>query len=104
MEQKGFVKAWADYDKYGDEVLEELTGTTMIEGKYEKTVPFFRENYEDFKIIINSATLPYIYYTNAAEFDIIMEEAQAYFAGNRTAEETASIIQVRVNLYLSEQS
>lgn len=35
---------------------------------------------------------------------IIMEEAGMYFSGDRTAEETANVIQSRAELYLSEQS
>lgn len=36
--------------------------------------------------------------------DIIEEEAAAFFAGDKTAEETAKIIQQRVSLYVAEQS
>lgn len=36
--------------------------------------------------------------------DIIIEEAEEYFAGNRTAEEAAARVQERVSLYVSEQS
>ena len=36
--------------------------------------------------------------------DIIQEEAAAFFAGDKTAEETADIIQSRVEIYLAEQS
>lgn len=35
--------------------------------------------------------------------DIIMEEAGAFFAGDKTAEETAALIQSRASLYMSEQ-
>jgi ABC-type glycerol-3-phosphate transport system substrate-binding protein len=38
-----------------------------------------------------------------AVYDIVSEEAAAYFAGARTAAETAKLIQNRVNIYLSEQ-
>jgi hypothetical protein len=34
--------------------------------------------------------------------DIINEEAKMYYAGNKTAEETAKIIQSRVQIYVSE--
>lgn len=34
--------------------------------------------------------------------DIVLEEAQAYFAENRTAQEAAAVIQDRVQLYLEE--
>ncbi len=36
-------------------------------------------------------------------FDIVMEEMEAYFAGDKTAEETAELIQGRAELYLSER-
>lgn len=35
---------------------------------------------------------------------IVLEEAEAFFAGDKTAQETASIIQSRVMIYLSEQT
>ncbi len=35
--------------------------------------------------------------------DIITDEAQAFFAGEKTAQETAGMIQSRVNLYVAEQ-
>ena len=37
-------------------------------------------------------------------FSLIRNEAQVYFAGQRSAEETARIIQSKVSLYLSEQN
>lgn len=39
-----------------------------------------------------------------AVLDIVQEEAEAYFTGDKTAEETAEIIQNRVQLYLDENS
>jgi hypothetical protein len=36
--------------------------------------------------------------------DIILEEAQAYFAGHKTVEEVADIIQSRVQVYVSENN
>ena len=36
--------------------------------------------------------------------DIIIEEAEEYFAGNRTAEDAAARVQERVSLYVAEQS
>ena len=43
-----------------------------------------------------------VYDDPAAE--IALEEAAAFFAGDQTAEETASVIQSRVSIYLGEQS
>ena len=36
--------------------------------------------------------------------DIMFEEAEGYFAGNRTAEDAAARVQERVSLYVAEQS
>jgi hypothetical protein len=36
--------------------------------------------------------------------DIVLEEAQAYFSGDKTAAQVADYIQSRVEIYLSEQS
>ena len=36
-------------------------------------------------------------------FQIVNDEAAAFFAGERSAEDTAKVIQTRVSLYLSEQ-
>ena len=36
--------------------------------------------------------------------EIISDEAGAFFAGEKTAEETARLIQNRVQLYMAEQS
>ena len=36
--------------------------------------------------------------------DIITAEAAAYFAGDKSLDDTANMIQSRVNLYVAEQS
>ena len=36
--------------------------------------------------------------------EIALEEAAAFFAGDQTVENTASVIQSRVSIYLGEQS
>ena len=44
-----------------------------------------------------------LYEENPALMEIIMSETQAYFAGDKTAEQTAQNIQSRVSLYMAEQ-
>ena len=41
---------------------------------------------------------------NSSIMDIITSETDAYFAGDKTVDETAGMIQSRVNLYVAEQS
>jgi len=43
------------------------------------------------------------YYTNEDIMNIVIEEAGAFFSGNKTAQETAEVIQRRVQLYLDER-
>ena len=39
---------------------------------------------------------------NDALLDIVMEQAEPYFAGDKTLEETAQLIQNRAKLYVNE--
>jgi hypothetical protein len=44
-----------------------------------------------------------LYRIDYALYDIIVEEALAYLAGSKTAEDTAAVIQSRVSMYVAEQ-
>jgi hypothetical protein len=35
-------------------------------------------------------------------YEIISEEAEAYFSGNKSAKDVCSVIQSRVNIYINE--
>ena len=41
---------------------------------------------------------------NAKVYEMVQNEAKAYFSGNRSVEDTAKLIQTKVSLYLSEQN
>ena len=41
--------------------------------------------------------------SNRPIFDIVREQAQAFFAGQRSAEEVAKLVQSKVNIYVNEQ-
>ncbi len=58
----------------------------------------------DFVADYISNAKPTSYYYNQDIYDIISEESEAYFAGDKTAEQTAEIIQNRVSILISEQS
>ncbi|MDO4566774.1 MAG: extracellular solute-binding protein [Oscillospiraceae bacterium] len=59
-----------------------------------------RDNAETLSIIDSARSLRA---PDKALEEIIMDEAAAYFAGDKSAEETAKTIQSRVSIYLSEQ-
>ena len=61
-----------------------------------------QEQVDDFKTLIDGATPGGAYDTDIQE--IIQDEAGAYFAGDKTADEVAKLIQSRVSIYLGETS
>lgn len=60
-----------------------------------------QEEYDTFMDIYERTQSVYSYDTDM--MDIITEECAAFFAGQKTAEETASLIQNRVSLYVAER-
>lgn len=64
--------------------------------------PLTQEQLDDFKDYINGAVVSGNYDTDIME--IIEEEVGAYFAGDKTADEVATLIQNRVTIYLGENS
>lgn len=49
-----------------------------------------------------SATSLYTYETDSI-FDIVVEQSQAFFAGQKTAEDVAKLVQSKANIYVNEQ-
>lgn len=60
-----------------------------------------QEDIDEFKDVLNRADKFILFHSVPRE--IIMEEAQSYFSGDKSVHEAVSIIQSRVSLYLSEQ-
>lgn len=63
--------------------------------------PFTTENLDAFDDLVNSVTGVYEY--DSSLMEIIWSEAQGFFAGDKTAEDTAKNIQSRVSIYMAEQ-
>ena len=59
-----------------------------------------KQEAEEFVQELYTFTQPYK--TDESLFDIIQEEASAYFAGQKSARDVASIIQSRAQLYVNE--
>lgn len=74
-----------------------------IGGKEIKINPLTQEE-RDFLVEYISNAKPTTFYYNQDVNNIILEETEAYFAGDKTAEQTAEIIQNRVSILISEQS
>ena len=103
------------FDKKLDEAMEppyyldengkkvEYEDTHYIGGKEIKINPLTQEE-RDFLVEYISNAKPTTFYYNNEVTNIITEEVEAYFAGDKTAEQTAEIIQNRVSILISEQS
>lgn len=61
-----------------------------------------QEQADQFLDLINATTAVYGY--DESILNIISDEAAAYFAGEKSLDDTANMIQSRVNLYVAEQS
>lgn len=85
-------------DENGKEV--EYENTVIINGKEQKIGKVTDEECE--KIIEFLKSLDQVMRYDQTVYEIINEETGAYFAGQKSAQETAEIIQNRVQTYLSE--
>ena len=63
--------------------------------------PPTEEDLQRYEKLVNSTTQ--IYWPDNALSEIVWEAAGAYFAGDRTMDETIQIIENRVKLYVNEQ-
>lgn len=88
-------------DENGKKV--EYEDTHYIGGKEIKINPLTQEERDLLEAYIINAK-PAVFYYNDEVTNIITEETEAYFAGDKTAEQTAEIIQNRVSILISEQS
>lgn len=71
---------------------------SMAEGEYSVT----EEEVKELEELITSTTVADPYSAGQVVYDIILEEAGAYFSGQKPLEEVAKIIQNRVQLYVDE--
>ena len=87
-------------DENGEKVY--YDDTTYIGGTEYTMAPLTQEQVDDFKTLVDGATPGGAYDTDIQE--ILQDEAGAYFAGDKTADEVAKLIQNRVSIYLGETS
>lgn len=90
-----------DFDKFCEEAMKEEEGGHSW-GNFEVEIkPATQKQVDEVKDLVANTTAVSGAVSNAI-IDIINEEAAAYFNGQKSAEEVASIIQSRIQVYLSE--
>lgn len=80
------------YDEQGNLIQNPTYRIVTIDEKFKN----------DYRNMVKSATE--IYYRGSFICEMILEETNAYFAGDKTADETAKVLQSRVGIYVSEQA
>ena len=88
-------------DENGEKVEYEQTYYNSLTGENEPLLPLSQEQVDQFMEVINSVDGSTVY--DEELFKIVVEEAGAYFAGQKPAEEVARLIQSRVWTYINEQ-
>lgn len=77
----------------------------MSYGTADGVVDFYaltQEQADELFSVISSAATRYDYSSDAI-FDIVKEQSQAYFSGQKTAEDVAKLVQSKANIYVNEQ-
>ncbi|HCJ56520.1 MAG TPA: hypothetical protein DHV55_03405 [Clostridiaceae bacterium] len=74
----------------------------LIEEEYKKYNRFNKDNMEALNKIKSSLSKNAVLGVPDELFNIIWEEIKAYLSGSKSAEETAKVIQNKVELYLNE--
>ncbi len=86
-----------------DDGVKQYEDDIMYLGDQEVVVqPMTQEEVDYVKDFVESLTM--VYNANENVYNIITEEASAYFSGQKSAKEVADIIQSRVSIYVNENS
>ncbi|MCR5227971.1 MAG: extracellular solute-binding protein [Eubacterium sp.] len=87
-------------DKYGNDIYPREDQTYGMDGLEIKMEPITADDEKDFRALVDAAT-GYVEYDNSVN-EIVEEEAEAYFKGDKSLDETCTIIQNRVTTYVNE--
>ena len=74
--------------------------TADIDGMPYEVAPLTKEQAEQYVDMVNRAVKPAEWDNHIME--IVMEEAAAYFAGDKSVDDVVDVIQKRVGIYVSE--
>ena len=98
-------------DENGNIMLDPETGEKMMESKggywdsskqeWVETYSYSKEEIDKVEsVILNTER---VYSSDTSIFDIVREQAEAFFAGQRSAEDVAKLIQSKTMIYVNEQ-
>lgn len=88
-------------DENGEKIQESRGGWSDETGEIHEVYAMTQEQADGVMEVIETCTKVASYDTSI--FDIVNEQAQAYFAGQKTLDEVARLIQSKANIYVNEQ-
>jgi ABC-type glycerol-3-phosphate transport system substrate-binding protein len=88
-------------DENGEKIQISRGGIGMADGSVHEIYAMSQEQADKLLELINTTTR--VVNTNNSLIQIETEEAQAFFAGQKSAEEVAKLTQSKVNIYVNEQ-
>ena len=88
-------------DENGERIPVSKGGIGTADGHVYEIYAITQEQADNLRAVINSTTKLANY--NDSIFDIVNEQAQVFFAGQKSAEEVAQLIQSKANIYVNEQ-
>ena len=88
-------------DENGEKIQVSRGGIGMADGSVHELYAMTQEQADKLIDVINTTTR--VVNTNNSLLQVAVEEAQPFFAGQKTAEEVARLTQSKVNIYVNEQ-
>ncbi len=88
-------------DENGDKIEQSQGGMGMSDGTVYEFYAITQDQADKLWNLVSTTTKVADYNTSIT--DIVSEQAEAYFAGQKTPEEVAKLIQSKVNIYVNEQ-
>ena len=89
-------------DENGDKVKEPLYTMSVDNGPVVNVYAMTQEQADEITSVIKAASKSFDY--DESIISIVQEEAAAYFAGQKSAQEVAKLVQGKANIYVNEQS
>ena len=88
-------------DENGERIPEARLGTYGASGELQYFYALSHEQADKITELINTTTKTADY--NSSIYDIVNEQAAAYFSGQKSAEDVAKLVQSKANIYVNEQ-
>ena len=88
-------------DENGEKIKEPRYTMSVDDGPVVNVYAMSKEQADEVSAVVMATTKAYDY--DESIISIVQEQAKAFFAGQKTAQEVARLVQGKVNIYVNEQ-